>query len=218
MKKPTVTRNNPFNEAVINRAYEINPKLNDSLYTMTQDLRSTKPNSMGGNVTRLGTAILHADNALDASKNLGTATGLPTAARASYNEAANFLTGEVGQFVTGGKLTVDEGKKIQDDLQSHFQGTRDAALNKIVELSGGKLKAQMEQYKNATQNEFPTDRVFNDPDIKASLVKHGILNASASGKVVVTAPDGSQHPFENQAQADKFKALAGDQVNVHVND
>jgi hypothetical protein len=57
-------RQNPFARAVMARVYEINPKYSDSLYTATQDLRSSKPNSMGGNVGRLGTAILHADEAL----------------------------------------------------------------------------------------------------------------------------------------------------------
>lgn len=172
-------RANPFNRAVMARVYELNPKYTDSLYTATQDLRSSKPNSAGGNVQRLGTAILHADNALDNSSKLGFSEGLligvPTEGTAAYKQDAEFLTGEVGQYVTGGKLTVDEGKKLSGDLMSSRQGVRDSAIKQIIDLSGGKLKSQMEQFKNATQNEFPTDRVFNDPSIKGALQKHGVL-------------------------------------------
>jgi len=212
VKKLPQTRNNAFNNAVMARAYEINPKLSDSLYTMTQDLRSTKPTSMGANVGRLGTAILHADRALDNSKSLGFSegllTGIGTAGTSAYKQDAEFLTGEVGQFVTGGKLTVDEGKKISSDLMSSRQSVRDSALHEVINLSKGKLQSQMGQFKNATQTEFPIDRVFSDPDIKASLQKHGVIGGAASG-VSVTAPNGKTYSFKDQASADAFKQKAG---------
>lgn len=204
-------RNNPFAKAVMARVYEINPKYSDSLYTATQDLRSSKPNSSGANVGRLGTAILHADNALKESNNLGFSeglmTGIPTAGTAAYKQASEFLTGEIGQYVTGGKLTVDEGKKLSGDLMSSRQGVRDSALHKIIDLSGGKLKSQMEQYTNATQNPFPTDRVFNDPDIKGALVNHGVLGggSASSGMVTVQIPGSPTGQIPAAAVA-KFKA------------
>jgi hypothetical protein len=190
VKAPSLSRNNPFNRAVLARVYEINPKYSDSLYTMTQALRSDKPNSMGGNVGRLGTAILHADNALGNSANLGFSegllTGVPTAGTSAYKQDAEFLTGEVGQYVTGGKLTVDEGKKLSSDLMSSRQSVRDSAIHEIISLSKGKLESQKNQWKNATQTDFPTDRVFNDPAIVNALQKHGILGGSAqpNGSVV----------------------------------
>jgi polyhydroxyalkanoate synthesis regulator phasin len=197
-------RNNPFTRAVMARVYEINPNYSDSLYSATQDLRSSKPNSMGGNVGRLGTAILHADEALNHSKDLGFSegllTGVGTSGTAAYKQAAEFLTGEIGQYVTGGKLTVDEGKKLSSDLMSSRQGVRDAALNEIITLSKGKLQSQMGQYKNATRNDFPTDRVFNDPDIKSALEKHGVIGSANSGGArpagathIVPGPDGKNH-------------------------
>lgn len=190
-------RNNPFSRAVMARVYNINPKYTDSLYTATQDLRSSKPNSSGANATRLGTAILHADNALNNSKDLGfstgLATGIPTEGTAAYRQDAEFLTGEVGQYVTGGKLTVDEGKKISSDLMSSRQGVRDSALHQIIALSGGKLKAQMEQYKNATQNDFPTDRVFNDPAIAGALHSHGVIDSPAKSGKPSAPPQGATH-------------------------
>lgn len=193
VKPLSQARNNPIARAIMQRVYEINPKYTDSLYTATQDLRSSKPNSSGANATRLGTAILHADNALDNSKDLGfstgLATGIPTEGTAKYRQDAEFLTGEVGQYVTGGKLTVDEGKKISSDLMSSRQGVRDAALHQIIALSGGKLKAQMEQYKNATQNDFPTDRVFNDSAIAGALHNHGVIDAAPAS---ATPPAGAK--------------------------
>jgi polyhydroxyalkanoate synthesis regulator phasin len=177
-------RQNPFARAVMSRVYEINPKYSDSLYTATQDLRSSKPNSMGGNVGRLGTAILHADEALSHSKDLGFSegllTGVGTSGTAAYKQAAEFLTGEIGQYVTGGKLTVDEGKKLSSDLMSSRQGVRDSALHEIITLSKGKLQSQMGQFKNATQTDFPTDRVFSDSAISSALHKHGVIDTPSN--------------------------------------
>lgn len=190
-------RNNPFARSVMARVYEINPKYSDSLYTATQDLRSSKPNSMGGNVGKLGTAILHADSALSNSSNLGYSegllTGVNTAGTAAYRQDAEFLTGEIGQYVTGGKLTVDEGKKISSDLFSARQGVRDSALKQIIDLSGGKLKSQMETFKNATQTDFPTDRVFNDPTIKGALQKHGVIGGAGGGMIRAVDAQGNLH-------------------------
>jgi DNA-binding protein Fis len=176
-------RQNPFARAVMARVYEINPKYSDSLYTATQDLRSSKPNSMGGNVGRLGTAILHADEALKNSNNLGFSegllTGVGTSGTSAYRQSAEFLTGEIGQYVTGGKLTVDEGKKLSTDLMSSRQGVRDSALHEIITLSKGKLQSQMQSFRNATQTDFPTDRVFNDPGIKSALENHGVIGGTS---------------------------------------
>jgi hypothetical protein len=52
----------------------------------------------------------------------------------------------------------------------------------------------MEQYTNATQNPFPTDRVFNDPEIAASLHKHGVIGNDAPP---TTAP--TTHAFSLSA-------------------
>jgi hypothetical protein len=190
------SRNNPFARAVMARVYEINPKYTDSLYTANQDLRSTKPTSAGATMTRLGTSILHADQALQGSQDLGfspgLATGIATAGTAAYKQSAEFLTGEVGKLVTGGNLTVSEGNKISSDLLSSRQGVRDSALHKIIDLGGGKIKASMEQYTNATQNPFPTDRVFNDPEISASLHKHGVIGNDAPSPTA-GAPAGATH-------------------------
>jgi len=186
VKPPSIARNNPYTKAIMARVYELNPKYSDSLYQATQDLRSSKPNSMGGNVGRLGTAILHADEALKNSKDLGFSegllTGVSTSGTSAYKQSAEFLTGEIGQYVTGGKLTVDEGKKLSGDLMSSRQGVRDSALHEIIKLSKGKLQSQMQSYKNATQQDFPTDRVFNDEGIKSALQNHGVISSGgASG-------------------------------------
>ena len=212
VKAPSLARNNPYNRALMARVYEINPKYSDSLYTATQDL-SSKPNSMGGNVGRLGTAILHADRALDNSKNLGFSegllTGVATSGTSAYKQDAEFLTGEIGQYVTGGKLTVDEGRKLSTDLMSSRQGVRDSAIKEIINLSKGKLQSQMGQFKNATQTDFPIDRVFQEPDIKEALQRHGVIGGASGGGVSVTAPNGKVYSFKDQASADAFKQKAG---------
>ena len=208
---PNQTNRNPQQRAVAQRALTLNPKLSDSLYSAVQDLRDTnKPTSMGGQVTRLGTAILHGDEALRASANLGFSSGLAahvkTAGTATYGQAAEFLTGEIGQYVEGGKLTVKQGEDLKSHLYSPFQGVRDAASNEIIKLSGGKLRSQAEQFTNATGMEFPSDRVFNDPEIKGALQKHGILGgdkakpAPPSGAThVVPGSDGKMHYTDGKA-------------------
>lgn len=193
------SRNNPFAREVMARVYEINPKYSDSLYTATQDLRSSKPNSMGGNVGRLGTAVLHADDALKGSGDLGFSegllTGVGTTGTAAYRQSAEFLTGEIGQYVEGGKLTNGQGNDLKKDLFSSRQSVRDSAIHQIIDLSGGKLKSQMEQFKNATQTDFPTDRVFNDPTIKGALQKHGLINSAAQ----TSQPAPTTHAFSLSA-------------------
>jgi hypothetical protein len=201
------SRNNPFSRAVMQRVYEINPKYSDSLYTATQDLRSSKPNSTGANVGRLGTAILHADSALENSKNLGFSegllTGVGTAGTAAYNKDAEFLKGEIGQYVIGKSLTVDEGNKLGNDLYSSRQSVRDSAINEVIKLSGGKLKSQMQTFKNATQNDFPTDRVFNDPEIRGALQKHGVIGTPSAGQ---SAQGGTMH---STSASDPFAQVGG---------
>jgi hypothetical protein len=199
VKPLSLSRSNPYSKAVMARAYEINPKLSDSLYAATQDLRSSKPTSMGGNVSRLGTAILHADDALKGSGDLGFSTGLMTGVgtegTASYRQSAEFLTGEIGQYVEGGKLTNGQGNDLKKDLFSSRQGVRDSAIHQIINLSSGKLKSQMEQYKNATQNDFPSDRVFNDPTISGALHKYGIIGNDSQPSSGAQAPPVATHRF-----------------------
>lgn len=57
-----------------------------------------------------------------------------------------------------------------------------------------------------------------DPSQVPAMTKDGSITTldkvstgaagSGGGKIVITAPDGSKHPFDTQAQADKFKQLA----------
>ncbi|MEK6398506.1 MAG: hypothetical protein V4734_10505, partial [Terriglobus sp.] len=230
VKAPSLSRNNPFNRAVMARVYEINPQYSDSIYTMTQDLRSTKPNSMGANVGRLGTAILHGDRALQNSGSLGFSegllTGVGTEGTAKYKQDAEFLAGEIGQFVVGGKLTKAEGDKLTQNLYSSRQGVRDSAIKEVIGLSGGKLKSQMEQYKNATQTDFPMDRVFNDPEIKGALQKHGVIGdarptqhwskqspsgGGTSRTVKMRAPNGQMQDVAAD-QVEHYKALGAQVV------
>lgn len=207
VKPPSISRSNPYAQAIMKRVYEINPNYSDSLYTATQDLRSTKAGSGGANATRLGTAILHGDRALENSKNLGFSeglmTGISTAGTAKYRQDAEFLTGEIGQYVEGGKLTVKQGEDLKTDLFSSRQGVRDAALKEIIGLSGGKLKAQAQQFKNGTRQEFPYERVFNDPEIMGALQKHGVLGGGEPEPKPVPWPQ--QPPIGSVQDGYRFK-------------
>jgi hypothetical protein len=55
-----------------------------------------------------------------------------------------------------------------------------------------------------------TSQNLDAPNLKATVqAMREILGGQAAGQIIVTAPDGSTHPFATQAQADKFKQLAG---------
>lgn len=191
------SRNNPFNQAVMKRAYEINPQLTDALYTTKQQFKTGNQQST---ITALGTAMMHADEALQASQKIGTAPlinssgalgSLKSSGDATYKTAADFLAGEIAKVVTGKGMTVDEGERITKNLYATRQSVRDSAIKEMLTLGGGKLKAVAQSYKTGTKQDFPVDEYFNDPSIKESLQRHGILGGS-SGTVKMRAPNGQE--------------------------
>ncbi len=46
-------------------------------------------------------------------------------------------------------------------------------------------------------------------DVAGADAEVGSPAAPPAGKIIVTAPDGSPHPFDTQVQADAFKKLIG---------
>lgn len=175
---PPGTRNKEA-QAIRQAVLNYDPTYTDARYKAKQQFKT------GGdaqNVQRLGTAILHANNALTNSAKMGFApafgTPLQDAGDAAYRTDADFLAGELGQFVTGGKLTVDEGHKLEKNLYSSRQSVRDSAINEMLSLAGGKLESKMQGYKTATGLDFPSEQYF-DPHTHNLLRQHGIIQGGA---------------------------------------
>lgn len=106
----------------------------------------------------------------------------------ALTEAAKVLESPQG----GGALTVSgrEAVKTLSDPSATL-GQQVAAMKA--------LRADMANRKqsNAEQIKAITDRIGQNN-----------TNAAPQGKIIVSAPDGSTHPFDTQAQADAFKKLA----------
>lgn len=215
---PPGTRS-PQAQALRNAVFSYDPSVTQARYQGKQNFL-TKGDATS--VQQLGTTILHADNALNNSGKMGFApmqgTPFQAAADAPYRTDADFLTGEVGKFVTGGQLTVDEGKKLSTNLYSARQDVRDAAINEMLSLAGGKMSAKTEGYKAATGQDFPVGQFFNDPKIIGALQKHGIVDgqpatqsaAPAVGVGAVVMQNG--HRYKVTAVGKDGKPTAADPV------
>lgn len=210
VKKPTVTRNNPFNEAVLKRAYEINPNLTDEAYTTKQDFLSSKGKA-NLQVQSLNKLSAHLDELQSASGNAGFSPVGFTAAGKDLRLAEQLFSKEDVKFLSGaGVGTEGELNGLIEKIHSPVQSVRDSAIDTLSKFTSDAARQLGDQYERGTKQKFDPNQHFT-PTTVSMMQKHGGTSArpQASGQIVVTAPDGSQHPFENQAQADKFKALAG---------
>lgn len=130
-----------------------------------------------------------------------------TADYQAYQNKVDTLATELAKFY--GDSTVSGIANIKKTLSATFN--RDAAIKTQAQSMGDKLDAFQQTWDNAAPSKsYQAPMPGISP--KAAADRAAILGtkpAAGGGKVVVTAPDGSQHPFDNQAQADKFKASAG---------
>ncbi len=109
---------------------------------------------------------------------------------------------ELKQVSTGAGAAVD---RIEGFVKGYTEGQPipPSVLNGMKQIAD--LQEQLASQKHASEvqvlNGMYGSRV-NPVDFNANV-------AGTGGKIVVTAPDGSKHPFDTQAQADAFKKLAG---------
>jgi len=85
-------------------------------------------------------------------------------------------------------------------------------IRALVSEVDTKLKTKQAALEDARQGLLNTDdpgehrKIVANARAKMTAVDQGA--GQASGKIIVTAPDGSKHPFDTQEQADAFKKLA----------
>src|SRR3569833_1453440 len=187
------------------------------------------------NIASITPARAHLDNAQANSAKLGFeptlgANWAPDQRR--YHADVDLLQGEVGKLIKNGVVAEGEAHRLISNLTSVQQRNRDAALDELKNLMGGKLEGIAQKYRNATNQDLPLSMF--DKATQARLAKQGLLGAGGipgdaapqppaapppaaqpaaanrpAGSGSVTDPNGGVHVFPNQAAADNFKRLAG---------
>jgi len=209
----------------------------DPTYTEARYLgkKQFKTGPDANNIVSITTALAHLDNAQANSAKLGFeptlgANWAPDQRR--YHADVDLLQGEVGKLIKNGVVAEGEANRLISNLTSVQQRNRDAALDELKNLMGGKLEGIAQKYRNATNQDLPLSMF--DKATQARLAKQGLLGAGGipgeaapqptaaptpaaqpaaanrpAGSVSVTDPNGGVHVFPNQAAADNFKRLAG---------
>jgi hypothetical protein len=158
----------------------------------------------GQQLTAFNTAITHLDTldrlAADlqntdirvvnkAKQEWATQTG--GAAPANFDAAKNAMSGEVAAALKASGAT--------DQEIAHVSATFDKAQ------SPAQLKGSINTYRELLKSK----EVQLKKQYDAGMQGKPAFEQPQAGKISVTAPDGSVHPFATQAQADAFKKLAG---------
>lgn len=224
------TKGDTYWQGLLDAAVQYDPSFDAVNYNARSKTRADFTSGASSKtVNALNTVAQHLNRLSESADKLNN-TWSPT-----YNSVANFVSRHSGSpvvtnFETDKKAVVDELTRTwrqaggtESDIKS-WSAVLDAAnspdqihgaLGEMSELIEGKLKASENQY----QQGMGTDKVsVITPEARAVLDKlmgrsQGAAPtapaAPAGGQIVVTAPDGSKHPFATQAEAAAFKRLAG---------
>jgi hypothetical protein len=201
---PSTSRQNPYNKAVVARALEINPDISSELYSTKQDFMSSKGKA-NAQVQSLNKLSAHLNELQDASGNAGFSPVGFTSAGKDLRLAEQLFSKEDVKFLSGaGVGTEGELNGLISKIHSPVQSVRDSAIQTLTKFTADAARQLGSQYERGTKLKFDPTEHFN-----ADTIKLLQTNGGSGGKIVITAPDGSKHPFETQAQADHFKQLAG---------
>jgi hypothetical protein len=201
---PSTSRQNPYNKAVVARALEINPDLSSELYSTKQDFMSSKGKA-NAQVQSLNKLSAHLNELQDASGNAGFSPVGFTSSGKDLRLAEQLFSKEDVKFLSGsGVGTEGELNGLISKIHSPVQSVRDSAIQTLTKFTADAARQLGSQYERGTKLKFDPTEHFN-----ADTIKLLQTNGGSGGKIVVTAPDGSKHPFETQSQADHFKQLAG---------
>lgn len=216
----------PLGQTIINAAYAIDPTFDQGNYNARYKARTdlTNPGGTGGKtIGALNTAIQHAGKLSDLIETLDNSniplvntvvnplrTAFGSTAVTNFNTVAPQLAKEIERVWRGAGGTAGEIKDLVETIGSNKgKPQQREALQQFVELAKGKLDTLETQRDNVMGKTagatIPILFDQNKPIIDRIAQRAG----GASGPIVVTAPDGSTHPFDTQAQADAFKKLAG---------
>lgn len=146
-----------------------------------QTLRDTVAAARAGNLTAANLQALETTIAAIRAQGLNRINTTELGVGANAGSLWDRLQGSFGKLTAGQPVDA----KIQKDMED-FAG--------ILEKGA---------YKKYSQGFYSTTKRYGLKDeVKA-------VEPGGATKIIVTAPDGSQHPFDTQAQADAFKKLAG---------
>lgn len=206
--------------------------------TRFNTIRDFKNSGDANNLVAITTALGHLERAQQNSAALGTEPSMAlnwTPTQRRYHQDVYNLTDEIGRLIKAGVLPEAEGKRAIGNLMSFSQSNRDAGLDELSKLMGGKFEGIVQKYRNGTGMALPAS-MFDAPTLDR-LKRQGLANGldmggaapqpqpgapapaaatapaagqpAAAGSVSVTDPNGGVHVFPNQAAANKFKQLAG---------
>lgn len=204
---PTGNARNPRTQRLMAWAAQVEPGFDFTKWTarntMSRSTGGSAPNTMGGNITALNTAMAHAESLLKAGENLGNNINVPGATLAREyigNPIARNAQGlsdfdaREGAFNTTRKALMDEVAKVFAGSQSALADRRaweekltsassPAQLNGVVrqlaELLKGRIQAQADQY-NSVMGSQRDPYSFMSPKAAASMRR--LLGEEEEGK------------------------------------
>jgi hypothetical protein len=177
----------PGKEGIVAAAMQMNPNWTPQLYDTKKEFKTGKS---ADDLTRLQTALEHAQRFADNSGKMGTLESLTSGANLTGNQRkmsldANLLSGEVGRLVTGGVVPEGELHQIQSNLKSGSAGVRKQAAEELMQLAAGKIEGLRKRYENGTGMRF--DNSLLTPQAQA-LVGSGVAAGSGASPGVTAAP------------------------------
>lgn len=195
----------PVRDNIISQIKAANPAWQESDFDVKKKSREdVTSGATSQQLKAIATARNHVKNVLNplaealdngdwqAANKIGNALGVQFGSdkATNYRIAADAVGSESAKAFDGAGFTQGERSDAKTKLNDALsKGQFKGAVHTIDQLLEGKQHVTKESY---------------------DLAQHGEGNfGQASGKISVTAPDGSVHPFDTQAQADAFKKLAG---------
>jgi hypothetical protein len=208
----------PDKEALISGAIAKNPNWSPQTYA-TKKAFEDPQSKQSQNLGTISRIVGHIGRFEKNSKELGVSpsffAGVNMTGKAAATQAdAHAISAELEKLVSGGVGTEGQVQTWQKSLTSSNPEIRQQAVDEISQLIGSQYEGMNQTYKTTIGSDLPIGKYVSPAGrqwMKTKGIDTGGSDSSATGgqgKITVTAPDGSTHPFETQAQADAFKKLA----------
>jgi len=175
-------RMNPYNKAVMARAYEINPNLSDQMYKTKQDFLSStgKANSQVQSLNKLSA---HLDELKDASEKAGFSPVGFTSAGKDLRLAEQLFIKEDVKFLSGvGVGTEGELNGLIEKTHSPIQSVRTTAINRLSKFTTDAAQQLGNQYERGTKQKFDPTQHFTPTTVRMMNENGGTVpKSSGSG-------------------------------------
>ncbi len=209
----------PDKESLIAGAIAKNPNWSPQTFA-TKKAFEDPQSKQSQNLGTISRIVGHIGRFEKNSKELGVSpsffTGVNlTGKAAATQEDAHAISAELEKLVSGGVGTEGQVQTWQKSLTSSNPEIRQQAVDEISQLIGSQYEGMNQTFKTTLGTDLPLGKYVTAAG-RDWMKKKGIQvsgegaspSSGGQGKIVVTAPDGSTHPFDTQAQADAFKKLA----------